>query len=195
MEADWEVEIGPDAPILEANWPGFVDLRFDLEFDPDPATRLLRARSLVETADLPGLAESLVKLNSRHSPVWTSKCDVWAPEAGEYRADEMDAAPEDAQSAWACYIDLLPGSGRPWTTPQMATQACQAICARLRAIALANCRADLIVRQAVTAPERIELGITAYLSACGKSSAAAKQVLTRALQALAHALAATSTIE
>ena len=26
MEADWELEIGGDAPVIEADWPGFVDL-------------------------------------------------------------------------------------------------------------------------------------------------------------------------
>ena len=27
MEADWEVEVGGGAPVIEAFWPGFVDLR------------------------------------------------------------------------------------------------------------------------------------------------------------------------
>ena len=27
MEADWEFEVGGDAPVIEARWPGFVDLR------------------------------------------------------------------------------------------------------------------------------------------------------------------------
>ena len=29
MEADWELEIGGDAPVIEAHWTGFVDLRAD----------------------------------------------------------------------------------------------------------------------------------------------------------------------
>ncbi len=27
MEADWEIETGPQAPIIEALWEGFIDLR------------------------------------------------------------------------------------------------------------------------------------------------------------------------
>jgi hypothetical protein len=27
MEADWEFEVGGDAPVIDALWPGFVDLR------------------------------------------------------------------------------------------------------------------------------------------------------------------------
>ena len=27
MEADWEFEVGGDAPVIDACWPGFVDLR------------------------------------------------------------------------------------------------------------------------------------------------------------------------
>jgi len=27
MEADWEVEVGGGSPVIEALWPGFVDLR------------------------------------------------------------------------------------------------------------------------------------------------------------------------
>jgi hypothetical protein len=31
MEADWEFEVGGDAPVIEAPWPGFVDLRLHPE--------------------------------------------------------------------------------------------------------------------------------------------------------------------
>ena len=31
MEADWEVEVGGGAPVIEALWPGFVDLRSNPE--------------------------------------------------------------------------------------------------------------------------------------------------------------------
>jgi hypothetical protein len=27
LEADWEFEVGGDAPVIDALWPGFVDLR------------------------------------------------------------------------------------------------------------------------------------------------------------------------
>ena len=31
MEADYEVEAGGEAPVIEALWPGFVDLRLQPE--------------------------------------------------------------------------------------------------------------------------------------------------------------------
>ena len=27
MEADWEFEVGGEAPVIEASWEGFIDLR------------------------------------------------------------------------------------------------------------------------------------------------------------------------
>jgi len=70
MEADWEVEIGGGAPIIDACWDGLVHLQTAPE----------RAAELPEAADLPRLAEALVRLNAPRSPVWTSKCDVWPPQ-------------------------------------------------------------------------------------------------------------------
>src|SRR4051812_38986462 len=53
MEADWEFEIGGDAPVIEANWKGFVDLCAHPE----------RVSELTECGELPALAEALVRLN------------------------------------------------------------------------------------------------------------------------------------
>src|SRR5208337_4431139 len=98
MEADWEFEVGGNAPVIETHWPGFVDLRQNPE----------RARQLPEAAQLPGLAEVLAKLNAVDSPVWTSKCDVWPHlEPDEFDPDELDAPP-GCSYAMGCYIDLLP---------------------------------------------------------------------------------------
>ena len=46
MEADWEVEIGGDAPVIDACWEGFVDLRRAPE----------RAGAVAGSAELPALA-------------------------------------------------------------------------------------------------------------------------------------------
>ena len=70
MEADWEVEVGADAPVIDGllgRARGSVT-----------ATRE-RAMTLPESRQLAGLAKALIQLNSAGSPVWTSKCDVWAP--------------------------------------------------------------------------------------------------------------------
>ena len=186
MEADWEFEASGDAPVIEAQWLGFVDLRRTPE----------RARELPETVQFPALAKALVKLNAAVSLVWTSKCDVWEHlEEGEFDPDEMDAPPECAAHAMGCYIDLLPRSGRRWIPPELASAECRRVCGLLRAVPLRCCRIDLVIRRAFVTAERMELGITAYLISCGESSAKAAQTLQAALAAFVGAFDGHSTVE
>lgn len=180
MEADWEIEIGGDAPVIEAHWLGFVDLRLA----PD------RAVELTETQRLPGLADVLVRLNACNSPVWTSKTDVFVPDAID--PDELDAPPASAGNSLACYVDLLPRSYQQWVTPAMAIFDCKQICAILREIPLRCCRVDLVVRRAFIAPDANDHGITAYCSACGARRQEAKVTLTRCLEMFAQAVVAPS---
>ena len=53
MEADWEIEIGGDAPVIEAIWAGSSICVFPR-----------RAANCSEARQLPGLAEALVRLNA-----------------------------------------------------------------------------------------------------------------------------------
>jgi hypothetical protein len=185
MEADWEFEVGGDAPVIDALWPGFIDLR----------TVPRRARSLSEVAELPALAEALERLNARSSPIWTSKCDFWpALDLEALDSDEMDAAIGEFVHAMGCYIDLLPKSDQQWL-PARAAAECKYICLQLHAAPLRCCRIDLVIRRAQIAPETEDLGITAYLTACGTTAEAAKQVLEAALGAFADAFQANSTLQ
>ena len=123
MEADWEFEVGGDAPVIEACWPGFIDLRLNPQ----------RARDLPEAVRFPALAAVLETLNSRTSSVWTSKCDFWPTlDADTFDPDELDAAPASCAHAVGCYIDLLPGGGQQWFHPHLAEGACRQICSILR---------------------------------------------------------------
>lgn len=177
MEADWEVEIGDGAPVIDASWPG----RIDLQQSPQ------RVAEISETREIPALAPALVRLNAPHtSPVWTSKSDVWSVEAVD--PDELDAPHDAAQVAVACYIDLLARDGQEWDVPAKAVAFCEALCARMHAIPLCSCRVDLIVRSAFFASDSRAFGITAYLTACGASGEAASAALSAALCALADAL-------
>jgi hypothetical protein len=184
MEADWEFEAGGDAPVIDACWSGLVDLRRAPE----------QAWNLPETAQFPALAEALARLNVAASPVWTSKCDLWPHlEAGEFDPDELDAPPGCSAHAMGCYIDLLPGSGQQWLPPDRAAAWCKRVCVLLRAVPLRCCRADFVIRRAITTlnptdPERVDLGITAYLTSCGASPAEAARTLEAALAAFADAL-------
>ncbi len=142
MEADWEVEIGGGAPVIEAEWPGFVDLRSHPE----------RIAEIAEAAAFPPLAALLLALNAPESLVWTSKCDMWEPEP----------------AVQAAYIDLLSLEGKVFIRWQQAEAFCREYVARLAQIALpvlgAECSLDLVIRQAV-AGQAEGFGITAYLSA------------------------------
>jgi hypothetical protein len=181
MEVDWEYEIGLDAPVIDAAWSGFIDLRLEPQ----------RVRELAETAQFPALGAALVRLNGAGSPVWTSKCDVWPLlDPAEWDADELNAPPERATHAMGCYIDLLPADGLHWNTPEIAEDVSRLFCAKLKSLPLRYSRADLVIRHAIVAPGRLDFGITAYLTACGASTDEATLALGSALGAFADAILA-----
>ena len=181
MQADWEVEIGGDAPDIEGVWPGFVDLRIVPE----------QIFKVSEVLALPALGKILVRLNARTSPVWTSKCDVWAVEClAEVHLDafDLDADGDEIAYVQACYIDLLPHTDRPWQLLERAELAAKILCSRLQSVPLRCCRADLVVRRAWVAPGTCDFGITAYLTACGRDELSARATLAAALHAFADAV-------
>lgn len=176
MEADWEIEIGGGAPIIEAHWSGFVDLGMNPK----------RISELSECHHLPRLAEALIKLNATDSPVWSSKTDVFEPEYID--PDEMDASADESVHAIACYVDLLLRKGHPWTTPLTAERACRQICGQLQAIELSRCRIDIVVRKASVGGVE-EFGATVYSTACGPTPQDAKSRLGECLVAFTEAIA------
>src|SRR5437868_6718061 len=133
MEADWEIEIGSDAPVIEARWAGFIDLR------AEPG----RVGELAECNQLSGLADALVQLNAKRSPVWTSKCDVFDPNLIDVNnpnksidPDEFNSLPQEAQHAVAVYIDVVARDSLRWQLPSDAERDCRTACDQLRQIPL-----------------------------------------------------------
>ncbi|MGA2249024.1 hypothetical protein [Terracidiphilus sp.] len=181
MEADWEFEIGPDAPVIDASWESLVNLAAHPE----------KATELPEAADFPQLAEALIRLNRPDAIVRTSKCDVWPVNLDEESldTDELDAPPGMAEAASACYIDLTARDPQRWEKPDTIRQDCVDLCAQLRLVSLRCCRTDLVIRRAVFAG-KVALGVTAYLTACGQSEEAAKIVLGEALHTFADSVLA-----
>ncbi len=171
MLVDWEIELGGDAHIIDAAWPGFIDLR------KDPAS----ATELDESREWPELVAPLIALNSATSPLWTSKCDAWIVEdfAAEDR-DEYDASDEDTHAV-ACYIDLL-----EWPSHEAAVEFCRALKNELTAVELQTSRIDLIVRRAFLPGNREGFGVTAYAAGCGATESHARQQLAAALTALVN---------
>jgi hypothetical protein len=177
MEADWEFEVGGGAPLIEACWSGFVDLRHYPEC----------VGEIQEAVDFPPLAALLLALNGAHSRLWTAKCDLWEPKADDVAglaSDCRTAAQVGALpcAALACYIDLLPVAGKVFAQPRQAEDFCREWVVRLAPVPLPDCCVDLVIRQAF-AGEVEGLGVTAYLSAVGRDRSAATEALTAALAA------------
>ena len=186
MRADWEFEVGSDAPVIDALWPGFVDLR----------TEPVRAYELTESSQSDALARMLEKLNGQDSRVWTSKSDFWpALEPGEFDGDELDAPSGQCSHGAAAYIDLLPRKDDAWSTPELIEAAARRLCAQLAAVPLLRCRADLVLRRAVVALDRTDFGITAYLTACGANPVDALHALESATVAFGNALCPDRTLQ
>jgi hypothetical protein len=179
MEADWEIEIGTDAPVIDGGWVGFIALR------TEPA----RVSEIGEAARFPALAESLVRLNATSSPVWTAKCDVWPVEA--FDPDELDADRKAAVTALGCYIDLLPTDAAVFSTLDACAKWSQQLCLKLRSRPLRQCRVDAIVRRAFLTSESTGLGVTTYITGCGSNRSEATKSLARALAVLTSSVLAT----
>lgn len=186
MEADWEFEVGGDAPVIDALWSGFVDLRLAPEL----------AWKLAEAEELPALAAALNRLNSQPSPVWTSKCGYWPQlKPGEFDPDELDSQAGSSHHAAACYIDLLAKENRNWSGQDRAEAVCKHFCSVLNLVPMRSCRVDFIVRRAMIIPDELNLGVSAYITACGATARDAQRTLESALALFADALCRDSTLQ
>lgn len=163
--------MGAGAPVLDACWPDFIDLRVN----PDAVD------VLPEVQEFRDLGRALIRLNAAPSPVWTAKCDVW--ELTAYDPDELDALHNQADRALGCYIDLFACNVRDWLAPDQTIAWCKSLCALLGRIPLRSCRVDLVVRSAILPDERTGCGVTAYLAAAGSDVAQASLKLNEALVA------------
>ncbi len=182
MEADWEIELGGSAPVIDVCWSGFVDLRHSPE----------KAIELREIPFLPALAPALVRLNSAQSSLYTAKCDVW--QLTEIDPPEFDAPQESVAHAIAVYIDLVPGNPELWSDSDNTIAWSTALCIRLKGTPLRCCRIDLVIRRAIRTPDLEHgIGITAYLAACGSTVEAARAQLETVLAVFADSIESTVT--
>lgn len=189
MEADWSVEIGPDAPVIDTGWPGWIDL------PADPRALREAVEHLSEVRCFPALGAAIARLNQPTSGFATTKCDFWL---GDHPVDplEYDAQPADAQCEAACYVDLLPREADAESTgerslPGSLDQAehwARSLVAQLRAIPCPHARVELVLREAFRGAAAT-LGATFYVSACGSDLPAAQTALAHALPCVVELLA------
>jgi len=175
MEADWEVEMGPDAPIIDATWPGYIDL----------AREPHRVREIAETSSLQPLSDALILLNGQVDanpgmPIRTLKCDLWP--TNDLDPDEMEAI--DCAVGIACYIDLLPRPVETFFSLSSAELWVRRLVPLIRNVPCPSSRVDLIIRQAIGLHTE-GCGITAYLCGCGTTLDHAHESLGNALRVFA----------
>ena len=162
MEADWAAEVGPDLPSIDVPWEGFVDLRL-VPFAPP---------TLAEAAAHRAIAEALATLNALQSSVFTVKCDVWKLTRCEIDPDEFAADAEDAREGFASYLDILRLDHAAFASFELHERWARRLTERLRNIALANGRVDLVIRPA-SVNSSSGYGLTLYAAGCGTDETAA----------------------
>lgn len=174
MEADWSVEVGADLPTIDVPWEGFIDLRHDPSL----------VSNLDEAASSATLAQVLVMLNERGSPVFTSKCDLWLLAEDEIDPLEFDAAGEGAMVGVACYVDIVARrESLIMSFPAHETWVRRAT-EEMRRIKMRRSRVDLVVRPA-TVDESDGYALTLYVASCGATGNDAYGIFQMALKSAA----------
>ena len=171
MEADWAAEIGPDLPVIEADWPGCIDLRSN----PDAL------QQVSEAADDPALRQALLQLNAPASPLRTTKCDLWTLAPGEIDPLEFDCDPDAERLGIASYIDVIALDPTLFVSFERQESWAQSAAKALRRAHPIPGRVDLVVR-AARAADRNGFGITLYVAGCGPDAASAQASWANALE-------------
>jgi hypothetical protein len=172
MEADWAAEVGADLPVIDADWTGLVDLR------SDPA----QVDSVLEVRGHPPLRAALLRLNAPESPVRTTKCDVWALDAGDIDPLEFGCGLTADLVGLASYIDLVACDPAVFASFEQHEAWVVAAVRQMRQAQIGPGRADLVIRGAHLAGGR-GFGLTLYVAGCGADAAAAQAAWGEALQA------------
>lgn len=97
MQADFSVELGGDAPVLEIPWRSTDPLirYYDLKIHPELVSHIPEATAY------PELGVFLSRINAAGFPLATAKCDVWS---------SSEVAPEEeifGDRKFVSYIDLV----------------------------------------------------------------------------------------
>jgi hypothetical protein len=197
MDADYEVELGPEAPALEIPWEdpegrwNYVDLRAEAgAAGPDWERNLKRVVDRIpETRQFPPLRRFLLAVHAPQSPWQTAKCSVWA-EAAEA------SNPYNAALAHSSYLDLmLTGGCAPLSAElELHERLAKELAMMLAADESVEAQAEVVVRRcyfhrgAITEDSDAGYCLTLFLSGYGASAAKAAESLRRAMALAAEAL-------
>lgn len=177
MEADWSVEIGGEAPVIDIGWPGWIDLSQDTA----------QVHSLDEAQAFPPLGQALRIILCDCKLFASTKCDFWMEDfADEAEASGPDAFCSDAENCQriaGCYIDLLPQQLADWSQLTTVERWVRAFTQTLRRADCPNARVEIVLRQAFFSATT-GIGLSLYAYGCGATDATARSALERALKIL-----------
>jgi hypothetical protein len=176
VEADWSVEIGAGLAVIEADWPGFVDVR----------RHPFRLAEIAEANAYPALRDVLIELNDPFSRMFSVKSDVWALETGEIDADEFGCTVSETRAGLASYVDLVLLDDLLFSAFAWHERWVRAATDRLHVLELSGGRVELVVRVAVVGG-REGFGVTLYAAGCGVDTQAARRAWQQVLSASAAA--------
>ncbi len=169
MEADWSVELGGDAPVIDQGWPGWIDIC------QDPS----RIARLDEVNTFPPLGKALRWVLESNCGMLPTKCDFWTREE-LVNACEYDADSGTNSTTANCFVDLMPQAATHWMHLASAEHWAEATVKKLQGIPCRNSRVEVVLRQAFK-NDLSFLGVSLYISACGISTTQAMSTLTSAL--------------
>ena len=197
MDADYEVELGPEAPALEIPWEdpegrwNYVDLRAEAgAAGPDWERNLKRTVDRIpETRQFPPLRRFLLAVHSPESAWQTANCSVW-PEAADA------GNPYNAAFAHSSYLDLMLASQFAALRAELELhqRLAKELAAMLAADAGIEAQAEVVVRRcyfhrgAITAESDAGYCLTLFLVGYGASAAKAAESLQRAMALATEAL-------
>jgi hypothetical protein len=176
MESDWGAEISAGLPEIAVPWDGFVDLRLHPE----------AVAEIEEACGRPALLRGLERLNAADSPVFTSKCDVWALRAEEIDPFEFECHREDGQAGVASYIDVILRDAARFASFDQHEAWVKTLVYDLKRISIRNGRVDVTIRAASVAMEAGEssgFGLTLCAAGCGADFTAASAAWETVLEA------------
>ncbi len=171
MEADWSVEVGADFPVIFVPWEGYIDLR------RGPSV----VSEIAEAAEIPELAQALIKLNLKTSPVFSSKCDLWLLPEDEIDPLEFETSRKDAKQGIACYIDIVARAQASFSSFPACERWARSATHEMHSVRMPQARVELVVRPAVV-DAREGFAITLYVAACAATESGARGVFRAALE-------------
>lgn len=192
MEADYSVELGPEAPALELPWADpeghsqYVELRGEGDLTTVSLDRNMDRIS--EARRFPALGRFLADANSQPSAWQTAKCDVWAEAATENL--------HDAGFLQGSYVDLV--LAQPFSALRGSLEAhrqlAKEMAQQLEANESLEASAEIVVRRCYfhrgTSLEESDAGycLTLFLLGYGASAGEAAECWERALEFAAECL-------